>query len=473
MSQGDGVGRDPVRAYAERARESWTKALVEWLRIPSVSALPEHAADCAAAAAWAAGRLDAMGVPAQVVPAPNAGGLPLVVARRDEDPALATVLLYGHYDVQPADPLDQWTSPPFAPRIVGDDVFARGADDNKGQCWAVLCGVAALLGAEGRLPVNLRVVLEGEEECGGHALADLVAADPDRLRADAAWAADGSLFTPGLPAIYTATRGIVYAELEACGGETDLHSGMYGGAAPNPLLALCHVLAGCKPWNGAVTLPGFYDHVQRPAADELAAWAALPFDEAAYQRDEVRAPALPGEHGYTLLERLWARPTFEVHGIVGGFVGAGAKTVIPSRAVAKISLRLVPDQDPMEVVRALEERVNFLRPEGVTLTLRALEAEPPVRLPTDHPVLDAGRRALSAGFGREPALVRMGGSLPALAVIAKVLGIPTVMTGFGLPDDRLHAPDEKFHLPHLVHGAVATAAFLREVGRLGARVRLG
>ncbi len=470
MSQREGGG-DPIRAYAERSREAWTDALLEWLRIPSVSALPEHAADCAAAAAWVAARLDAMGVSVQVVPAAGPGGLPVVVGRRDEDPSLPTVLLYGHYDVQPADPLDQWTTPPFAPRIVGEDVFARGADDNKGQCWAVLCGVAALLCAEGRLPVNLRVVVEGEEECGGHALADLIAAEPERLRADAAWAADGSLFSPALPAIYTATRGIVYAELEACGAEVDLHSGMYGGAAPNPLLALCHVLAGCKPWNGAVTLPGFYDHVQRPSAQELAAWAALPFDEAAYQRDEVRAPALPGEHGYTLLERLWARPTFEVHGIVGGFVAPGSKTVIPSRAVAKISLRLVADQDPGDVVRALEERVNFLRPEGVTLRLRVLEAQPPVRLSTDHPVLDAGRRALAAGFGRVPALVRMGGSLPALSLIAATLRVPTVMTGFGLPDDRLHAPDEKFHLPHLVHGAVATANFLREVGRLGDRLR--
>lgn len=470
MSRGEG-GLDPVWAYAEQARGAWTAALLEWLRIPSISALPEHATDCAAAAAWAADRLNAMGVAAQVVPAPSAGGMPLVVARRDEDPSLPTVLLYGHYDVQPTDPLDQWTSPPFAPRVVGENVFARGADDNKGQCWAVLCGVAALLGAEGRLPVNLRVVLEGEEECGGHTLADLVAADPERFRADAAWAADGSLFAPGLPVIYTATRGIVYAEVEARGAEGDLHSGMYGGAAPNPLLALCHVLAGCKPWNGAVTLPGFYDHVQRPTADELAAWAALPFDEATYQRDEVRAPALPGEHGYTMLERLWARPTFEVHGIVGGFVAAGSKTVIPSQAVAKISLRLVPDQDPADVVRALEERLNFLRPEGVTLRLRVLEAEPPVRLPTDHPVLDAGRRALAAGFGRSPALVRMGGSLPALALIAKTLRIPTVMTGFGLPDDRLHAPDEKFHLPHLVRGALATAGFLREVARLGDRLR--
>lgn len=456
-----------ARDYVLARQATFVQEFVEWLTIPSVSASPEHTADCARAAEWVARRMRNTGMRVDLVQSGLVNARPMVVGTYDVHPGRPTVLLYGHYDVQPPDPLGEWNSPPFQPRIVGDDVFARGASDNKGQIWSVLCAVRSLLAVEGRLPVNLRLVIEGEEETGGKSIDWLVDRHPERVRADAAWMADGNLFAPGIPALYTATRGIVYAEISARGAKTDLHSGVYGGAAPNPLLALAHVLSAIRPWHGPVQLSGFYDRVAPPSEEERRAWAELPFDEAAFLRDEIGSSAFAGEQDLSVLERIWARPTFEVHGIAGGFTGHGAKTVIPAKAVAKVSTRLVPDQDPAEVAASLTERVAALCPEGIMMEVRVLQGDPPVQLPTDHPVFKAGAESLEVAFGHAPALIRMGGSLPALVAVSRRLGVPTVMTGFGLPDDRLHAPNEKFHLPNFQRGIFATMEFLQRMGRMG------
>lgn len=455
-----------LQQYLDARRETFVRELLEWLAIPSVSVLPEHRGDCNRAAEWIARRMRAAGMQAELVPSGLPGAHPLVLGRYDASPGRPTVLFYGHYDVQPPDPLAEWKTPPFTPAIVGQDVVARGASDNKGQIWALICAARAMIAVDGRLPVNLRVLIEGEEESGGRSVAWMVQRYPERLRADTVWMADGPLFSRQIPALYTGTRGMVYAEIAVRGARTDLHSGMYGGVAPNPLVALAHILAQLRPWIGRVDLPGFYDAVRAPSDEEAAQWKSLPFDETAFQ-EEMGVAAMPGEPGFSALERIWARPTFEIHGIRGGFTGDGAKTVIPASASAKVSMRLVPEQDPRHVAESLRTRVAALCPSGVTAEVSILQADPPVQLPIDHPMLRAGAEALEEAFGREPALARMGRTLPALVAISQGLGIPVVMTGFGLPDDRLHAPNEKFHLPNFQRGILATMAFLRRIGATG------
>src|SRR2546423_7828243 len=349
--------------------------LTDFLRIPSISTLPAHSADCRAAAEWVAAELRRLGC--REVQFLASGTHPVVWGVGPEVPGAPTLLLYGHYDVQPPDPLDEWISPPFEPTVRGENLFARGASDDKGQTYILFKAVESLLQDTGRLPVNIKFLIEGEEETGGDHISAFVAAKPPRLAADAALICDTEMFAPELPTLCVGLRGIVYGELHVTGANHDLHSGVYGGAAPNPIQAIAEILCALKDRDGRILIPGFYDRVRPPSAKEREAWARLPFDESAYTHQEMGARELVGEPGVPLFERLWARPTLEVHGIRGGFTGEGAKTVIPARAVAKISARLVADQRPDEAAAQLKEAVRQACPKGITAELQIIHSAAP------------------------------------------------------------------------------------------------
>jgi len=456
---------DPLTYIADR-QDEFLARLEDLLRIPSVSALSEHRPDVERAAAWVADDLRAMGLREVEVVRDTEGGHPLVYGEWLEAPDGApTVLLYGHYDVQPPDPLDLWESPPFEPTVRGDDLYARGASDDKGQMFALLKGVEAVLRSQGGLPVNLKVLIEGEEEISGEHIERYVRANAARLSADAALVADSPMYAVGVPALCTGLRGLVYTEIEVRGAAHDLHSGLYGGPAPNALNSLATILAGLKNvYSGDIDIPGFYDAVAPPTSEELAAWAELPFDEEDYRAREVGAPALEGEQGYTVLERTWSRPTLDVNGLIGGFTGEGSKTVIPAHALAKVSMRLVPHQDPERIFALFERRVQALCSPGVTASVRRLGQAAPVSLPADTPAMRAARVALAETFGRPAALIRMGGSIPIVETFQSAAGIPSVLAGFGLSDDNLHAPNEKFHLPNYYAAIRFCALFLQLFG---------
>jgi acetylornithine deacetylase/succinyl-diaminopimelate desuccinylase-like protein len=455
---------DPT-AYVEQHRERFLAQLQDLLRIPSVSALSQHRPDVWRAAEWVAEDLRAIGLHGVEVIPDAEGGHPLVYGEWLDAPGCPTLLIYGHYDVQPPDPLELWQTPPFEPAVRGDDLYARGASDDKGQMLALLKGVEAVLQTQGRLPINLKVLIEGEEEVSGTHIERFVRAHAERLRADAALIADSPMFAPGVPTLCTGLRGLVYTEIEAHGAAHDLHSGLYGGAAPNALGGLAAILVGLKDEStGRIQVPGFYDALAPPTEQEKAAWARLPFDERAYLTHEVGASALAGEQGYSVLERTWARPTLDVNGAVGGFTGEGAKTVIPARAMAKVSMRLVPRQDPVQVFASFERYVQELCPPGVRATARLLGRAAPVTLPADTPAMRAAATALEETFGTPAALVRMGGSIPIVATFLSAAGVPSVLAGFGLPDDNLHAPNEKFHLPNFFAAIRFTARFVQRSG---------
>src|SRR3989440_685726 len=384
---------DPT-TYVEQHRDRFLAQLQDLLRIPSVSALTQHRPDMWRAAEWVAEDLRAIGLHGVGVIPDAEGGHPLVYGEWLDAPGCPTLLIYGHYDVQPPDPLELWQTPPFEPAVRGDDLYARGASDDKGQMLALLKGVDAVLQTQGRLPINLKVLIEGEEEVSGTHIERYVRAHAERLRADAALIADSPMFAPGVPTLCTGLRGLVYTEVEAHGAAHDLHSGLYGGAAPNALGGLAAILAGLKDeYTGRIQVPGFYDAVEPLTEQETAAWTRLPFDERAYLTHEVGASALAGEQGYSVLERRWARPTLDVNGAVGGFTGEGAKTVIPARATAKVSMRLVPRQDPAQVFASCEHYVQELCPPGVRATVRLLGRAAPVTLPTDTLAMRAAAAA--------------------------------------------------------------------------------
>lgn len=436
--------------------------LDEFLRIPSISTSPDHRADCRRAAEWVKQFLIDAGI-AETTLIEKENHHPLVYAEALHAPGKPTLLLYGHYDVQPPDPLELWTSPPFEPTIRGNDIFARGACDDKGQTLILLEALRRTIAHHGRLPVNVKVLIEGEEEAGGENLEAFVPANREKLRADAALICDTEMFAPGLPTLCTGLRGGIFGELHVEGAAQDLHSGVYGGAAPNPLEAIAHIIAALKGTDGRIKIPGFYDAVATPSPEELAAWASLPFDEEEYRRREVGSPSLTGEAGYSVLERTWSRPTLEVHGIVGGYVTKGFKTVIPAKAHAKISCRLVPNQDPETVTTQLRDAIAAATPRGVVSRFDLFSAGPASVVDPSHPILKAASDALAATFGRPTIYMRSGGSIPVVALFQKELGIPSVLMGFGLPDDNLHAPNEKFHLPNLHSGIDAVQAFLTKV----------
>jgi acetylornithine deacetylase/succinyl-diaminopimelate desuccinylase-like protein len=450
--------------FARENRERFLEELKTLLRIPSVSTQPAHKADMEKAARFVADELTRIGL--EHVEVIATGGHPLVYADWLHAAGKPTVLCYAHYDVQPPDPLDEWKSPPFEPAVRDENLYARGAVDDKGQLWMQVKALEALTQAHGgKLPVNVRILFEGEEEAGGEAIAKFLREKGDRLKADCALVCDTEFFAPELPTLCVGLRGMLYLELEAVGAKTDLHSGMYGGAAPNPLFALSSMIAKMKDDNGTVQVPGFYDRVRKPDEAELKAWGALPFDEEHYRKTEVGSTTLTGEKGYSVLYRTWARPTFEVHGMPGGYTAPGAKTVIPARASAKVSMRLVPDQDPEDILKRVTAYLQTITPAGIQLNVKVHGKAPPVVVETDNRFIEAAGAALKEVFGKETVYTRSGGSIPVVADFANVLKMPSVMMGMGLPDDNLHAPNEKFHLPNFYRGIEALSRFFELLGR--------
>jgi acetylornithine deacetylase/succinyl-diaminopimelate desuccinylase-like protein len=451
-----------IETFVAQNRNRLLAELKEFLRIPSISTLPQHRADVEQAASFVAKGLATAGLEnVEVIPT---GGHPLVYADWLHAPGKPVVLCYGHYDVQPADPLELWTSPPFEPAERGGNLYARGTADDKGQMYTHIKAVEALRSLRGTLPVNLKFLIEGEEEIGGASIAGYVAAHPEKLRADVALVSDTAMYAEGLPTLCIGLRGLIYAEVEATGPSRDLHSGLYGGAAPNAVYGLVELLAKAKDANGVIQIPEIYDGVEEPAAAELASWGQLPFREERFLATEVGSKELTGEPGRSVLERVWSRPTFEVHGIAGGFTGAGSKTVIPAKATAKVSFRLVPRQDPDRVVEAFREWVRKHTPKGIRTEVRILNSSGALVVNPDHPAIHAAARAFEQVFGKPTVFIRSGGSIPVVGDFSRYLGIPTVLMGFGLPDDGLHSPNEKFSLQNYYQGIVTVANFFDQYG---------
>jgi len=431
--------------------------LTTFLRIPSISTLPAHDADCRRAAEWVAADLRRLGC--RDVQLLGSDTHPVVWGVGSDVPGAPTVLIYGHYDVQPPDPINEWTSPPFEPSVRDGRLYARGAADDKGQVFCLLRAIEAL----GAPPVNFRFLIEGEEEFGSKVLFDLLRREPERTRADVALVADMSYVAPGWPAVYTSLRGMCYAEIAVRTAKHDLHSGEYGGAAPNAHEELCRLLGRLKSPNGRINIPGLYAAVQAPSARERAAWKRLPFRERDFLKRRVQAKALTGLKSHSVLERIWALPTFEIHGITGGFTGAGAKTVIPAEAVAKVSLRLVPNQKMRTVERQLAAAVKKFAPKYVTATVRFLHGADPARVKMGHPAFKLLDRAFQEVVGRGTVPARAGGSIPVVPALSRE-GAAVLLTGIGLPDDRLHAPDEKLDLKQLWDGIRVFGRFYQLMG---------
>lgn len=455
------VPRD-LDAFFDANARRFRSGLDEFLRIPSVSAKSEHAPDVARAAEWLARELTTIGVAAEVIPT---AGHPIVLGEwRHAGAEAPTVLIYGHYDVQPPEPLELWTSPAFEPTERDGKLFARGAVDDKGQLWLHVKALEAHLAVRGRLPVNVIVLAEGEEEVGSEHLAEFIAAHAERLAADAVVISDSAMFAPGIPSILFALRGLAYFQIDVQGPASDLHSGMYGGAVVNPAMALARLLATFHDAEGRIAIPGFYDHVREWGPRERDGLRTLPFDEEQF-RVGVGAPALGGEAGRGVLERLWARPTCEVNGLLSGYTGEGAKTVLPARAMAKVSCRLVPDQTPADIEAKLAAHVAAHAPPGVTVTVTHLHGGMPWKAELVGPAFDAAERALTAAFGRAPVFTGEGGSIPVVGDFQRLLGAPVVLMGFGLPGENAHAPDEWIALENVEKGMRACAAFLEFVGQ--------
>lgn len=432
--------------------------LSEFLRIPSISTLPAHDKDCRRAAEWVAAELRRLGCTDVQLLASETH--PVVWGVGPEVPGAPTLVIYGHYDVQPPDPLNEWTTPPFEPTVRDGKLFARGSADDKGQVFCLLRAIEAGGGPK----VNLRFLIEGEEEHGSRVLFDLLKRQPHLVKADAVLVADMAYAAPGWPAVYTALRGLCYAEISVRTSKTDLHSGEYGGAAPNAHEELCRLLGRLKGPDGKINIPGLYQAVKPPTKQELAAWRRLPFKEKTFLEKQVQAKALTGIKKYSVLERLWALPTFEIHGIMGGFTGEGAKTVIPALATAKVSLRLVPNQKMKTVEKQLRTAVKRLAPKYVEATVTFLHGADPAQMKLSNPVFGKLGQAFKEVVGRAPVAARAGGSIPIVPALASA-GAPVVMTGIGLPDDRLHAPNEKLDLKQLHDGIQVFKRFYEVLGQ--------
>ncbi|MBI5440953.1 MAG: dipeptidase [Deltaproteobacteria bacterium] len=455
---------DDVLFQIASQEEATLSTLFEFLRIPTVSADPSLSGEVKRGAMWLADRFREAGFAAGAHPT---GGHPAVVAEWRGAKGAPTVLVYGHYDVQPAESLDAWTSPPFEPVVRDGNICGRGASDDKGQLLCHLAGAAAHLKARRRLPVNLVFLIEGEEESGSVHLEPFLEANRERLTCDAVVVSDSSQFAAGVPALTYGLRGLAYLEAILTGPDHDLHSGSFGGAVRNPANALAAMIAALHDDTGRVAIPGFYDDVRPLEAWEREAFRHLPFDEAAYRRG-LGVDALWGEAGYSTLERVWARPTLDVNGLWSGYSGEGAKTVLPSKAGVKLSCRLVPDQDPDRVAGLLEDRLRALCPPGCTVEVRRLHGARPVLTPVDVPAVAATRRAVQRAFGAVPVFIREGGSIPVVETFGRMFGAPVVLLGFGRPDDRAHGPDEKLNLGDFRAGVRASAWLWEELGKGGA-----
>jgi acetylornithine deacetylase/succinyl-diaminopimelate desuccinylase-like protein len=445
--------------FIELHRDRYLDELSQLLAIPSVSALSEHAADVRRCAEWCTDQLRAIGM--QNVRLFETPGHPIVYADWLGAPGAPTVLFYGHYDVQPVDPLELWTTPPFEATVRDGELFARGAADDKGQVFMHFKALEAHLKQTGRLPVNFKLILEGEEEVGSRNLDDFIESHKGELKADVVLISDTSMFDRGVPSLCYGLRGLAYFQIDVTGTSTDLHSGTYGGAVANPGMVLAQILAQMKDKGGRVRIPGFYDDV-RPLTDaERAEYKKLPFHDRRYAK-EIGAPRLFGEAGYTTLERTSARPTFEVNGLLSGFTGEGAKTVLPARAMAKVSMRLVPDQSPDKVADLFEAYLRKVAPKTVDVKLTRMHGGWPWMASLDNSYVQAAGRAIERGFGKAPVFTREGGSIPVVATFQRVLGIPSVLFGVGLPDDRIHAPNEKLDLSNFFSGIIASAFLYEE-----------
>ncbi|HEX5111078.1 MAG TPA: dipeptidase [Vicinamibacterales bacterium] len=446
--------------YINVHRDRYVDELKQYLAIPSISALPQHAADVRRAAEWTAEALRQAGL--QNVRLIETPGHPVVFGDWLNAPGKPTILFYGHYDVQPVDPLDLWTSPPFDATIRDGEIYARGAADDKGQVFMHIKAVEAYLKQNGNLPINMKFFIEGEEEVGSMHLDDFVRSHKQDLAADVVVISDSPMFDRGIPSICYGLRGLTYLQVDLRGTKSDLHSGSFGGAVANPAFVLAQILAQMKDRGGRVKIPGFYDDVRELSEAERAEWKKLPFNETKY-RKELGAPRLFGETGYSTLERVWARPTFEVNGLLSGFTGDGAKTVLPATAMTKVSMRLVPDQDPNKIAELFEAYLRKVAPKTVEVSVTRMSGGKPWMAEFDNKYVRAAGRAIEQGFGKAPVFNREGGSIPVVSTFQEELGVPSVLFGVGLPDENAHAPDEKLDLGNFHNGIIASAYLYQEI----------
>jgi len=436
--------------------------LSEFLSIPSISALPNHAPDCRKAAEWLLADLRRLGCP--VATLIEGDGQPVVWAESPPVPGAPTLLIYGHYDVQPVDPLDEWVTPPFTPTVRDGKLYARGSADDKGQVFCLLRAYEALCDTTGHPPLNVHFIFEGEEESGGHVIYDVLKREPERTKADVVLVCDMSYYASGYPAVYTALRGMCYAEISVRTLRRDLHSGTYGGVAPNAVETLVHLLHDLKSEDGRIHIPKLYKSVKPPSKLELRTWKRLPFKKKQFLQEEVTGKGLTGLRKYSVFERTWALPTFEIHGIKGGFVGDGAKTVIPAQATAKVSLRLVPGLSFDAVQKWLTRAAQRAAPSYAEVQVKILHGGDPVQVDVDDPAFAALDEAFKESTGREAVRVRAGGSIPIVPTLG-TMGAPVILTGIGLPDDGVHSPNEKLDLQQLWDGIGIFASFMEKVGR--------
>jgi acetylornithine deacetylase/succinyl-diaminopimelate desuccinylase-like protein len=453
-----------VFARIDAEKEQYLEELKDFIRIPSISTDPGYKGEVLRAGEFLAGKLREAGLTVELI---KTAGHPLVYAEWLGAPGKPTVLFYGHYDVQPPDPIELWRHPPFEPTEEGDKLVARGATDDKGQSYAQVKGVAALLRERGKLPVNVKFLVEGEEESGGEAIDQYVREDGGkRLAADVIIVSDTSLFAPGQPSLIYGLKGLAYMEIKVTGPNRDLHSGTYGGGVRNPLNALAAILDQLRDVKtGKILIPGFYDDVRPLQAWEREEWAKLPFDEDAYKKD-LGISDVHGEEGYTTRERTWGRPTCDVNGIFGGYMGKGAKTVLPSWGGAKVSMRLVADQDPKKIAELFTRYVQSIAPSGVTVEVEYLHGADPVTIDASGPIADAAMDAMADIWGARPVRIREGGSIPIVSTFNQVIGAPVLLLGFGLNDDALHSPNEKFNISHFYKGIRSVARILDRLGEL-------
>ncbi len=446
----------PIIDFIHSNRDRYVSELKPFLAIPSISALPAHADDVRRCAKWTADEMQRIGLEnVRLVPTP---GNPVVCGDWLHAEGAPTILFYGHYDVQPVDPLELWESPPFEPTVRDGEIYARGAADDKGQIFMHFKAIEAHLKQSGRLPVNMKVILEGEEEVGSANLDNFIRANKAQLAADVVVISDSAMFDRGVPSICYSLRGLVYFQIDLRGTKSDLHSGVFGGAVANPAMVLAQILAQVKDRGGRIRIPGFYDDVRELSDAERDEWKKLPFNEKRYRQD-LGAPKLFGESGYTTLERVWARPTFEVNGLLSGFTGEGAKTVLPAVAMAKVSMRLVPNQDPDKIADLVEAFIRKTAPRTVEVTVTRMHGGKPWITELDNPYIRAAGRAIEQGFGKTPVFCREGGSIPVVSTFQEELGVPAVLFGVGLPDENAHAPNEKLDLGNF-HGGIVSAAIL-------------
>jgi acetylornithine deacetylase/succinyl-diaminopimelate desuccinylase-like protein len=451
---------DQIEAYVEANKERFIEELKELMRIPSVSAQREHDSDTQACAEWLVSHFQALGLEARLVDK-DKGGKPIVYAEA-RGKTSRRVVIYGHYDVQPEDPVDQWNTPPFEPTIRDGVLYGRGATDDKGQSFAHVKAVESLLKTEGELPCDVVFLLEGEEECGGEALPRYVQEAREELKPDAVIISDSTMYDEKTPAITYGLRGILTSEFTVKGADQDVHSGAYGGAIANPAMVLAQILSACVDLDGKILVPHFYDDVAPLEKWESESIAKLGFDDQAFV-GELSVPHPHGEPGHSTLERIWNRPTFEINGIFGGYAGGGSKTIVPASATAKISIRLVPHQDPERIRDLIVEHLRSVCPDTVQLEIADFATSPPVLFDVKNPSFQAAQEALRQGFGSDPVFIRCGGSIPVVSTFVEQLGCPVILMGLGLDSDAPHGPNEHFSLDSFIRGTKASVHLLRTI----------